>query len=114
MVKLNIKEITHEKEEILKELVNNTNPIEQEVLRNTYLDLNRQLIPKFDYKNFVILLIVIRNMPALKPSGILKKNFVRGVASACFYSYFCDLKERTIYKERNFNLDKEFDKITKI
>lgn len=115
MVKLNIKEITHEKEEILKELVSNTNPIEQEVLRNTYLELNRQLIPKFDFKNFVILLIVMKNMPAaLKPFGILKSFVVGSVASACIYSYFYDLKERTIYKERNFNLDKEFDKKTKI
>lgn len=105
MVKLNIKEITHEKEEILKELVNNTNPIEQEGLRNTYLELDRQLIPKFDYKNFGILIIVMKNIPAaLKTFGIFC------VASAYLY----DLKERTIYKERNFNLNKEFDKKTKI
>lgn len=115
--KINKEKITHEKEEILKELDHNTNPIEQEVLRKTFLDLNRQLIPKIDFTKLVIPILIWRNMPAaVKPFGIKKLFFFGCVAIAGIYSYcnFSGLEERTSHKERNFNLDKEFDKKTKI
>ncbi len=110
---VNSKEITKEKEEILKDLELNKNPIEREVLKNSFIYLNQELIPKISFWKCAILLIFLRNMTAcLKLGGLLKIFIVGSSATALFYSYFYDLKERTIYKERNYLLDKEFDKKT--
>jgi ribosomal protein S8 len=107
-------EILNEKEKILKDIEQIKNPIDQEVLRRAFIHLENESKPKWDYWHYIFIATIIKNVAnGFKTKGFIK-SFTLGASIVGLGYYFNDLKERTIFNEKNIKINNEFERKTHI